>query len=100
MIPVNNTPDDTDPLDEARRKLDGAEGRPPDVAKMMLQERAKQEHEREAHKKAEEKLEAAHKAGLQKRNETRAKESEATAKAIEQKQREVPKREKGDAKRL
>ena len=86
---------DVDPLDEARRKLDGVGGRPFDVDKILAQNRAKQERERESHKKAEEKLETAHKIGLERRNKLRAEELEETTETLQEKQQRFE-----DAKRL
>ena len=98
---MTDTNDDTDPLDEARKRLDEVGGRPPAVGKMVLQERAKLEHEREMHRKAQEKLEVAHKMGVERRNEVRTEKLEAETKALQEKERRtLTKMGKGDTKHL
>ena len=82
----DNAADKDKSLDAAEQKLSEVKARPLEVGKILAQHRATEERDREAHKKAEEKLEATHSAGAQKRNEMRARELEATAQELREKQ--------------
>ena len=92
----DNAADKDKSLDAAERILSEIKGRPLEVDTIIAQNRAKQERERESHKKAEEKLEATHKAARERANELRTEKLESENKILEEKQRQAGS-EKGDA---
>ena len=77
--------DDHD-LDAAKRKLSEEKGRPFDVDTLISANRAREERERLARKRAEEKLEEAHSAAAEQRNALRAAMLEKTSEQLREKE--------------
>ena len=92
----DNAADKDKSLDAAEQKLSEVKARPLEVGKILAQHRVTEERDREAHKKAEEKLEATHKAARERANELRTEKLESENKILEEKQRQAGS-EKGDA---
>ena len=78
--------DDKKSLDEAKKELEGVQGRPFDVDKVLAQDRARKERAHEVSKQIEEKLEKEHVAARLRRHELRAAEVEMEHRALEEKQ--------------